>query len=203
MRLKSEEDFFPSETAAIIRNKLAPWLAFALLLTAMVVQLHSQGRMAWCACGRPFLWDGDIWSSHNSQHLFDPYSFTHILHGVGFYGLLWLIFPRMRLIGRLWMATCIEALWEIFENTPFIIQRYREATIGLGYEGDSIANSLGDVGCCALGFILARYLGFRRSCIFILVIELLLLITVRDNLTLVMLMLIHPVEAIKTWQMVH
>lgn len=180
-----------------------PWIAFTALLLATVAQLHRQGRIGWCACSSPFLWDGDIWSAHNSQHLFDPYSFTHVLHGMVLCGLVWLVFPRVRLVWRLWMATCIEALWEILENTPFIIQRYREATIGLGYTGDSIANSVGDMGCCVLGFVLARRLGVRYSILLFLATELLLLIWVRDNLTLNVLMLIHPIEAIKSWQMVH
>lgn len=187
----------------IVREKLWPWTAFALLLIGMVYQLHLQGRIWWCACSRPFLWDGDIWSAHNSQHLFDPYSFTHVLHGVVFCGLVCMLFPRLRLVWRLWMATFIESLWEIFENTQFVIQRYREATIGLGYEGDSIANSMGDIACCALGFLLAWRLGLRRSIILFVLIELVLLVCIRDNLTLNVLMLLCPIDAIKSWQMPH
>lgn len=187
----------------IVRSRLWSWIAFALILVGMVFQLHHQGRIWWCACSRPFLWDGDIWSSHNSQHLFDHYSFTHILHGVLLCGLLWLLIPRVRLVWRLWAATLVEALWEILENSRFIIQRYREATIGLGYEGDSIANSIGDVACCAFGFLLAWRLGLWRSVMVFVVTELVLLVCVRDNLTLNVLMLIHPIDAIKSWQMVH
>lgn len=186
-----------------IRDRVGPWAAFAAVALAAAYQLHRQGRIFWCACGRPFLWDGDIWSLHNSQHLFDPYSFTHVLHGVIFCGLAWLAFPRLRLVWRLWAATVAEALWEILENTQFVIQRYREATIGLGYEGDSIANSMGDLACCALGFMLAWRLGVRRSVILFVVTELALLVTVRDNLTLNVLMLLCPIDAIKSWQMVH
>ena len=189
--------------AAFLRGKIGPWAAFAAVVVAAAYQLHRQGRVFWCACGQPFLWDGDIWSSHNSQHLFDPYSFTHVLHGVIFCGLAWLALPRLRLVWRLWAATAVEALWEIFENTQFVIQRYREATIGLGYEGDSIANSMGDLACCALGFMLAWRLGVRRSVILFVVTELALLVTVRDNLTLNVLMLLCPIDAIKAWQMVH
>jgi hypothetical protein len=185
------------------RDKSLPWIAFILVLLVMVGQLYNQDRVWWCACASPFLWDGDIWSSHNSQHLFDPYSFTHVLHGVVFCGIVWWIFPRVRLVWKLWIVTCIEAAWEIFENTQFVIQRYREATIGLGYEGDSIANSLGDVACCAFGFYLAARLGIMRSVILFVVTELVLLICVRDNLTLNVLMLLCPIDAIKSWQMVH
>lgn len=185
------------------RNVLWPVIAFTLLLSATVFQLHNQGRIWWCACARPFLWAGDIWSKHASQHLFDPYSFTHVLHGVVFFSLLSLAFPRVRLVWRLWMAIGIEALWEILENSQFIIQRYRTATIGLGYEGDSIANSLGDILCCAIGFIVARHLGLRRSAVFFVATELVLLVWIRDNLTLNILMLIWPIDAIKSWQMIH
>ena len=187
----------------IDRNKVWPWIAFALVLMGTVFQLHRQGRIWWCACGRPFLWDGDIWSSHNSQHLVDPYSFTHVLHGVVFCGIVWLVIPRVRLVWRLWLATFIESLWEILENTQLVIQRYRDATIGLGYEGDSIANSLGDIACCALGFLLAWRIGVKYSIILFVIVELALLISVRDNLTLNVLMLLYPIDAIKSWQMIH
>jgi len=114
-----------------------------------------------------------------------------------------LALPRVRLIWRLWIATALEAFWEILENTPLVIQRYREATIGLGYTGDSIANSAGDLACCALGFLLAWRMGVRRSVILFVVTEVALLVCVRDNLTLNVLMLICPIDAIKSWQMVH
>lgn len=177
--------------------------AFTLLLAATIVQLRHQGRLWWCACGRPFLWVNDIWSEHTSQHLFDPYSFTHVLHGVAFCGLASLAFPRVKLVWRLWMAIALESLWEIIENSQFIIHRYRTATIGLGYEGDSIANSLSDISCCALGFILAYRLGLRRSLILFATTELVLLVWIRDNLTLNVLMLTWPINAVKAWQMIH
>ena len=185
------------------REHLWPWLVIVITLVAAVCELRFQDRLWWCACGKPNLWDGDIWCSHNSQHLFDPYSFTHILHGVL---MAWVAVWALRRAPLLWQvsaAIVVESLWEVFENSRFIIQRYREATIGLGYEGDSIVNSLGDILCCTVGFLLARHLGFRRSLILFVVIELILLFWVRDNLTLNILMLIHPVESIKAWQMVH
>jgi hypothetical protein len=111
--------------------------------------------------------------------------------------------PRVRLVWRLWLATFIESLWEILENTQLVIQRYREATIGLGYQGDSIANSLGDIACCIFGFLLARRIGVKYSIILFVVTELALLISVRDNLTLNVLMLLYPIDAIKSWQMIH
>jgi hypothetical protein len=174
-----------------------------MLLAAMVFQLHAQGRVWWCACGQLYPWAGDIWSSHNSQHWFDPYSFTHILHGVLFCGLLAWLLPRAPLGWRLTLAVALEASWEVLENSPLIIHRYREATIGLGYEGDSIANSMADILCCALGFALARRLGLRWSAVLFVVTELLLLFWVRDNLTLNVLMLTFPIQAVKAWQMGH
>jgi hypothetical protein len=169
------------------REHLWPWLVVVLVLVGAVCELRFQDRIWWCACGKANLWDGDIWCSHNSQHLFDPYSFTHILHGVLMAGLMGLALRRVSLLWQVSASVVLESLWEVLENSRFIIQRYREATIGLGYEGDSIANSLADILCCTVGFLLAKYLGFWRSLILFVVIELVLLFWVRDNLTLNML----------------
>jgi hypothetical protein len=184
-------------------GKYWPYLSIILILVATAVQLHLQGRVWWCACGSYALWNGDIWSSHNSQHLCDAYSFTHILHGALF---AWIVGALLRKIPKSWQAVVVvlaESIWELVENSQFIIHRYREATISLGYEGDSIINSLGDIFCCACGFFIAKRLGFKRSLIVFFAVELLLLILIRDNLTLNILMLIYPVKAIKSWQMIH
>ena len=179
-----------------------PLLAFVLVLAGMLVSLRWMGRVWWCKCGEFHPWDGDMWSLHTSQHLFDYYSFTHVLHGVIFCGLVWLVFrSRTRFVWGLWIATLVEAFWEILENTPFIIQRYRETTIDQGYEGDAIANSLGDIACCAIGFALANRLGWKWSLLLFIVVETALLLLIRDNLTLNILMLLYPVDAIKQWQM--
>ena len=185
------------------RDTFWPGLSITAILAMTVFQLHRQGRVFWCACGSLNVWAGDIWSSHNSQHVLDPYSFTHVLHGVLFCGLLAWLLPRLPPVWRLTATVFLEAVWEIAENSRFIIQRYREATIGLGYEGDSIINSIADIVCCGIGFALARRLGWRRSAILFVVTELILLVWIRDNLTLNVLMLLHPVEVIKAWQMVH
>jgi len=177
-------------------------MVVAFILAAAVVQLRHQGRVWTCACGHWNLWAGDIWSAHNSQHVFDPYSFTHILHGVLFFWILTWLFKRWPFPWRLTLAILLEAIWEVAENAPFIIQRYREATIGLGYEGDSIVNSLSDILCCSVGFILARYLGFRLALAMFVAVEVLLALLVRDNLTLNILMLLCPIDAVKQWQMV-
>jgi hypothetical protein len=132
--------------------------------------------------------------------LFDPYSFTHILHGVLIWGLIAWGLPRLSPAWALPLAVCLEALWEILENSPFIIERYRTATIALGYQGDSIVNSLGDILSCSLGFVLARRMGWRWSIAAVVATELILLLWIRDNLLLNIVMLIWPIDAIRNWQ---
>ena len=144
-------------------KRILPWLAIVVVLVCTAYLLRSQGRLWWCSCDYLLLWSGDPWSSDNSQHLLDPYSFTHVLHGFFLCGLLALIAPRVSPAWRLWLAVCIEALWEIVENSEFVIRRYREETAALGYHGDTIVNSLSDIIVCGLGFALARYLGARRT----------------------------------------
>src|SRR5262249_30677992 len=178
-----------------------PWIALTMLMALTAIQLHMQGRQFWCACGQPFLWSGDIWSRHNSQHLFDPYSFTHVLHGMIFCGFLAWLCPRAPPAWRLFLATVAEALWEIAENTDYVIGRYRAATASLDYQGDSIANSLGDVLCFVLGFLLARRVGLRWSIAIFVLTEAVLLVWIRDGLLLNIQMLIYPIDAIKNWQL--
>ena len=180
-----------------------PWLAVAATLAAAVFQLRQQGRLWWCACGRVLVWSGDAWSADNSQHLFDPYSFTHVLHGFAFCGLLAWVLPRLSWDWRLALAVALEAAWEVFENSAFIINRYRESTLALGYTGDTIVNSFGDIVACGLGFLLARRLGFRRTLLIFVLTEIVLLIWIRDSLILEILMLIYPIDAIKAWQLNH
>jgi Protein of unknown function (DUF2585) len=165
--------------------------------------LRGQGRLWWCACGRLRLWTSDAWSQHTSQHLLDPYSFTHVLHGVVLCGLLAWCCARLRPGWRFVLALALEALWEVLENSEFVIRRYREATAALGYQGDTIANSLGDIVCCGVGFLVARRLGLRRSLLLFVLLEIGLLIWIRDSLVLEVLMLLYPVEAIKAWQVGH
>jgi hypothetical protein len=184
-------------------REIWPWLAIITVLAVTTYQLRSQGRLWWCSCGRLLVWAGDIWSSHNSQHLFDPYSFTHVLHGFVFCWLLAWAVPQLSTVWRLCLAVSIEALWEVVENSDFIIRRYREGTAALGYQGDTVVNSLGDILTCGLGFILARHLGFRRSLTLFVAMEVVLLISIRDGLILNVVMLIYPVDAIKAWQTGH
>lgn len=208
----------------IIKTAFPLALTASLILVTMAVVLHWQGRLWACACGNLYLWAGDIWTEHNSQHFADPYSFTHVLHGVMFCGIIsWFtrILTQSRKVAKdtlcalaplraaqsiqwqLVIAIALEAIWEIIENSRFVIERYREATVALGYEGDTILNSMADVFFCASGFMLARRLGLRKSIVFFVVVELVLLIWIRDNLTLNILMLMYPIEAVKAWQVIH
>ncbi|MGC4007010.1 MAG: DUF2585 family protein [Pirellulales bacterium] len=156
--------------------------------------------MWWCACGQPKLWSGDVFGEHNSQHLVDPYSFSHMLHGLIFYGALTWLVPRMSFAWRMAWATVIECGWELLENSPWVIERYRAATAAQGYSGDSIVNIWGDIGSCALGAWLASKLGIRWSLALFVATELILLWLIRDNLTLNVVMLVWPLPGLKAWQ---
>ncbi len=170
-----------------------------LACTAMV--LSGEGRIWWCAAGDLRPWTSDAWGPHNSQHLLDPYSFTHVLHGLVFWGVLSLVAPKIPIWWRAVMALGIEAVWEIVENAPWVIERYRAATAAVGYNGDTVVNSLGDVAACGLGLVIAQKLGWRWSIALYVVTELALLAWIRDNLTLNVIMLLYPIDAIRQWQM--
>jgi len=143
-----------------------PWLLMFAVVVAMVFQLFYQGRIWWCRDDTYTLWSGAVLSRHNSQHLFDPYSFTHILHGVLYFWMATLVFPRTPLARRLFLAILVECAWEVLENSSMVIERYRAVTISLDYFGDSVANSFGDILSCALGFFVAHKLAFWRSLFF-------------------------------------
>lgn len=147
------------------------------------------------------IWTWAPASPATSQLLGDPYSFSHLLHGIIFFAVLWLIRSRISANWRMLIATVIEMGWEILENTPLIIDRYRAGTASLDYYGDSIWNSLGDVGFMLLGFWLAWKLGWKWSVLIVIAVELIMLFLMRDNLTLNVLMLVYPVEAVRTWQL--
>jgi hypothetical protein len=151
--------------------------------------------------GKFGLWEGDIWSSENSQRFADPYSFSHLVHGMLFYGFLWLVARKLPVRYRLLIALALEAGWEMLENSPLIINRYRETTIALGYTGDSVLNSLSDILMMTLGFLFAFRMRPRVTVAVIIAMEVGCVLWVRDNLTLNIIMLIHPMEALKTWQM--
>jgi hypothetical protein len=183
------------------KNKLWLWLALAAIFPATALSLRAEGRLWICACGKLLVWSGKVCSADNSQHFLDPYSFTHLLHGVLFFWLIYWLAPRWSATTQLFLATAAEAAWEVFENTNFIIERYRSTTAALGYNGDTVVNSLGDILCCIAGFLIAQRLGLRRSIILFLVFELILIVWIHDSLLLEILMLIAPVNAIKAWQL--
>ena len=168
----------------------------------MAAILAAMGRPWWCRAGDAALWSGDVWSRHNSQHLVDPYSFTHVLHGVALYGALWLLLRRFASPnGRAALAIGIEIAWEIVENTDAMIERYRAATISLDYYGDSVANSLGDVVSFVVGYFAASVLPVSVSAVGFFVVDGLLVWWIRDSLLLNILMLVHPIDAVKAWQL--
>ena len=183
------------------RPKLWPWLAVVIVLAIAIMALRYEGRLWICSCGRVDLWAGNTQSADNSQHLFDPYSFTHVQHGLLFYAALVWALPHLPLLWRLFIAVAGEALWEIVENSPVVIQRYREATLALGYEGDTIVNVVGDIACMIVGFWLARTLGFRRSAALFVATEVVLVLWIRDSLLLNIIMLLLPIDMLRSWQL--
>jgi hypothetical protein len=190
--------------AAIVNGRgkrLWPPLAILASFVTTAILLHLEGRLWICACGTVQVWAGKVCSSDNSQHFLDPYSFTHVLHGFLFFWLIAWLLPRLTSNWQLTLAIAVEALWEVFENTNFIINRYRSETAALGYNGDTVVNSFGDILCCLVGFLIARRLGLRRSLIVFAVLEVVLIVWVRDSLLLEILMLVFPIDAIKALQM--
>jgi hypothetical protein len=159
------------------------------------------GRPWWCRAGDAVPWSGDIWSRHNSQHLLDPYTITHVLHGFALYGVLWALLHRFTgPQARAAIGIGIETAWEIIENTDAMIERYRAATISLDYYGDSIANSLGDIAAFVVGYWGAGVLPVWLSALGFFAVDGLLVLWIRDSLLLNVLMLLHPIESVKAWQ---
>lgn len=186
------------------RNRVPPsgYLAIGLgIIAAAALILLAMGQPPICRCGHVKLWQGAVMSAENSQHLADWYSPSHVIHGLIFYGLLWLAARRWPVGLRVAIALLIESAWEILENSPVIIDRYREATISLGYHGDSVINSVSDIGFMLFGFWLAARLPVAVSIALAVLLELVVGYAIRDNLTLNILMLLYPLDSIRTWQM--
>ena len=170
-----------------------------LMLVAAGLEFEM-GRPVKYRQGPVRFWSGDVKSDQNSQQIADPYTFTHFTHGAAFYGLTWVAMRPAAAATRLLVATGVEAGWEVYENTDTVVERYRTETISLGYYGDSLINSSADIIACIVGFLLAWRLPRAATITWIVLFELMLAFWIRDNLTLNVLMLVYPVQAIKAWQ---
>jgi hypothetical protein len=189
------------ETLARLIHTPAAWRytgGLALLYAGMALALWLLGRHFLTDSGFG-LWTG-AWTPHTSQWVADPYTFTHVLHGFLFYWALLPLRHRLPIGARFMTASVIEAAWEIVENTPYVIERYRDATASLEYTGDSILNSSFDLAAAQIGFLVAWKLPWKWVLGLLVAIEVLLALLIRDNLTLNVLMLLFPLEAVKEWQ---
>ena len=185
--------------ASIIRHK-AIMAKFVIIIGLTACIELSMGRSLLGPDGQFGWWDGNIWSNENSQRVADAYSFSHVVHGILLYAFLWFVARKSQLGNRFLAAVLLEAIWEMLENSPLIINRYREATISLGYAGDSVLNSCSDILMMSLGFMFASRYRVWTVTAAVLLMEVGCLLWVRDNLTLNVIMLIHPIDAIKAWQ---
>jgi len=202
-RVSAEQPCFASGFALLSLGAMGPRrtaiLALVILAIAAAILL-AMGRNPICTCGTVDLWVGARDSPRTSQMLVDWYSLSHIVHGLLFFALLWLLARRLPVGARFLVALLIEASWEVVENTPMVIDRYRETTAALGYSGDSVLNSLSDILMMCVGFLIARRLPVWASVLLVAALEIVPLFVIRDNLTLNILNLLAPNAAIAAWQ---
>lgn len=178
----------------------APLAIAALFLIVQVAALFAMGHPAICECGYVELWHPAVAGPGTSQHLTDWYTYTHVVHGAGYYLLLWLVAPPVPFGLKLSLAIGMETGWEVLENTPMVIDRYRQSALAQGYFGDSILNSVADTAAAAAGFVVARALPSWFVVGLLIALELFLGIMIRDNLILNIIQLIAPSDAITRWQ---
>ena len=190
----------PSGAIAGRRRWRSAAVGCVVIVIAAAALEYAMGRVPICKCGYVKFWHGVVFSAENSQHITDWYTFSHIIHGIGFYAVLWLVARRVSLPLRFVVAVLLEAAWEGLENSPVIIERYRAVTISLDYYGDSVLNSVSDILAMMGGFALARKVPVWVSVVCVVLLELFVGWRIHDNLTLNIIMLLHPVEAIRQWQ---
>ncbi len=190
----------PGQAEDVRRNALIALLVPLAIVALQGIVLYAMGRLPICACGYVKLWEADAFGPGNSQHLSDWYTPSHIVHGFIFYFFAWAVFRRASIAWRFVFAVFLEAAWEVVENTPYVVNYYRENTVSLGYVGDSIINSIADVFWMALGFLVAWRAPVLATVALALALEAIAAYVIRDNLTLNILMFIHPFESVKAWQ---
>ena len=177
------------------------WIVTFSVVTLTVFLLLHHGGVWWRPGDYVSLWSSEVWSSHNSQHPFDPYTLTHMLHGVLCFWTINIFTKKLPLSRQFFLAILFACSWELLENSAFVIERYRIVTASADYMGDAVINSLSDILSCGFGFLIARQIKYSHSVVIFLVIELAMAFWVRDNLTLNVLMLVYPLETIRLWQM--
>ncbi len=184
----------------LTKHKYAPLIWIALLIVIQVVTLFLLGRNPICPCGYVSLWEGALHLATDSQHLTDWFTFSHIIHGFLFYAATMVLFPRLSASQRLCIAIGGEVAWELLENTPWVIGAYRAQEIAQTYSGDSIINSVSDTFAMIVGFVIARFSPLWVIIGLAVILELLVGISIRDNLTLNIVNFIYPIEYIIEWQ---
>lgn len=190
----------PDPKTAPTPSLVKPLTVAVLILLGSLVTVKLMGRPIWCDCGSPAPWVGDVTSTHESKHLVDPYSLSHFIYGLGLYAILRRTAPSLTISWRVAIATALSTFWEVVENTPWVIDRFRQGTITAGYSGDGLVNSATDTLCAVGGFLVAARVPWQASIALAVAIELGCLIGIRDGLTVNTIMLIHPLDVIRAWQ---